>query len=261
MNGYNIFDGVDDYITSGTIATLADYPLTISCRVKLSNYSLGVLFTLDVAGSANQYLDVGIDATGLAFIQARNTTNRTHYATTVLNIGQWYHITAVYENTTTRKLYINGTEEGTRETTAVVFPAIDQMLIGILRTSGFFYSFNGCIKDFKIWTRALSTAEIVRDSIYHTDYSNVSTTNLVHFFKLGGNYFDYGSGGATLTNSGSVAIPQLTGGSGTRSIATRHPVTDGLTTEITTQTGHQENLKPEEGSLVARKNKAGITGL
>jgi hypothetical protein len=53
----------------------------------------------------------------------------------------------------------------------------------------------------------------------------------------------------------------MPGGIGTRHIATRYPVTDGLIAETTTQTGHQENLKAEEGSNVPRRLKAGITGL
>ena len=53
----------------------------------------------------------------------------------------------------------------------------------------------------------------------------------------------------------------VTGGIGTRAIATRWPNTDGLDAETTMQTGHQENLAPEQGSLVQRKYKEGITGL
>jgi hypothetical protein len=50
----------------------------------------------------------------------------------------------------------------------------------------------------------------------------------------------------------------MAGGRGTREIATRYPVTDGLTAGTTTQTGHQENLIPEEGSNVSQSEKVGI---
>jgi hypothetical protein len=53
----------------------------------------------------------------------------------------------------------------------------------------------------------------------------------------------------------------MAGGKGTRAIATRYPCVDGLTSGTTTQTGHQENLVPEEGSNVPRRYKAGISGL
>ena len=53
----------------------------------------------------------------------------------------------------------------------------------------------------------------------------------------------------------------MVGTSGTAELKTRYPVTSGLIAGTTTQTGHIENLKPEAGSNVPRKNKAGITGL
>lgn len=45
---------------------------------------------------------------------------------------------------------------------------------------------------------------------------------------------------------------------GTRVLATRYPVADGLTAETTTQEGHKENLIAEEGSFVAKRFKRGI---
>lgn len=50
----------------------------------------------------------------------------------------------------------------------------------------------------------------------------------------------------------------ITGSSKTRAIATRYPVTSGLTAETTKQTGHKENLVAVQGSNVARRKKVGI---
>lgn len=50
----------------------------------------------------------------------------------------------------------------------------------------------------------------------------------------------------------------MAGGIGTRTIATRYPVTSGLVAGTTSQTGHQENLIPEEGSLIAKRLKEGL---
>ena len=50
----------------------------------------------------------------------------------------------------------------------------------------------------------------------------------------------------------------MAGGRGTKEIATRYPCVDGLTARTTTQTGHQENLLPEEGSLVSQREKVGM---
>ena len=50
----------------------------------------------------------------------------------------------------------------------------------------------------------------------------------------------------------------MAGGKGTKEIATRYPCVDGLISGTTTQTGHQENLIPTEGSNVSRRDKVGI---
>ena len=52
----------------------------------------------------------------------------------------------------------------------------------------------------------------------------------------------------------------MAGGKGTKDIATRYPVTSGIVAGTTSQTGHQENLVPTDGSLVAKRLKVGING-
>lgn len=46
--------------------------------------------------------------------------------------------------------------------------------------------------------------------------------------------------------------------SGTKELSNRYPVADGLTAGTTKQTGHKENLIATQGSLVAKRLKAGI---
>ena len=48
------------------------------------------------------------------------------------------------------------------------------------------------------------------------------------------------------------------GTKGTRFISKRYPVDDGITADTTTQKGHEETLKAQEGSVVRRKDKTGI---
>lgn len=51
---------------------------------------------------------------------------------------------------------------------------------------------------------------------------------------------------------------QETGTSKTRAIATRYPVTDGLTAGTTTQEGHKETLEAEEKSLIKSRELVGL---
>lgn len=50
----------------------------------------------------------------------------------------------------------------------------------------------------------------------------------------------------------------MAGGIGTKEIATRYPVTRGLISGTTTQTGDIENLIPENGSNVPIRKKEGL---
>jgi hypothetical protein len=55
-----------------------------------------------------------------------------------------------------------------------------------------------------MWNRVLTATEITED------YQGKNNTNgLIHHFKLGGDYTDYGSVGVTATNSGSIANTTL----------------------------------------------------
>jgi hypothetical protein len=51
-----------------------------------------------------------------------------------------------------------------------------------------------------MWNRVLTAAEITQDYA-----GQPVTSGRIHYFKLGGDYADYGSVGATATNSGSVS--------------------------------------------------------
>lgn len=57
-----------------------------------------------------------------------------------------------------------------------------------------------------------------------------------------------------------MVIKGETGGKGTQAIATRFPVTEGLTGGTTKQTGTTLNLVPQEKSLLTKREKAGLDG-
>ena len=50
----------------------------------------------------------------------------------------------------------------------------------------------------------------------------------------------------------------MVGTKGTKEIATRYPVEDGLIARTTSQTKHQMNLVPTVGSIVPRRLKEGL---
>jgi hypothetical protein len=97
--------------------------------------------------------------------------------------------------------YLNGTLTGTANQQAGTINLItttNAMRIGnrATATDG---TFDGGIREVKMWNRVLTSAEIT------ADYMGTTNTNgLIHFFRLYGDYADYGSVGNTATNSGSV---------------------------------------------------------
>lgn len=50
----------------------------------------------------------------------------------------------------------------------------------------------------------------------------------------------------------------MAGSSGTKEIATRYPVTNGLVAGTTSQTGNEENLIPEEGTNIPFRKREGL---
>ena len=67
------------------------------------------------------------------------------------------------------------------------------------RSSATDRSFNGGIKDVKMWNRVLTSAEIT--TVYG---GGTPKMGLIHHFKLGGDYKDYGEVGVDATNSGTI---------------------------------------------------------
>lgn len=57
-----------------------------------------------------------------------------------------------------------------------------------------------------------------------------------------------------------MTITGTTGGSGTRAISKGFPAVDGLTGGTTKQTGHTENLLPQEYSNVPKRERRGFDG-
>ena len=55
-----------------------------------------------------------------------------------------------------------------------------------------------------------------------------------------------------------MVIQGETGSKGTAAIATRYPVTEGLTAATTKQTGTEMTLVPEEGSKVTQRQREGL---
>ena len=120
--------------------------------------------------------------------------------------------------------YLNGVQSGTANQDAIGTIAdivtTNAMRIGN-RSTATDRTFDGSIRSVKMWNRVLGTGEIT------SDYEGIiNTGGLIHYFKLGGDYTDYGSVGVTATNSGSTVV-------------------EGQFAGMTKQTGRVSNLIPQ----------------
>ena len=99
----------------------------------------------------------------------------THNSTASLSVGQWYHVAATYDGSTTR-IYIDGVEDSTHSATITIGTSTDKMQIG--GDDGSSYDLTGAMYDARIYNRALSADEV--NNIAATP----TATGLVGHWKL-----------------------------------------------------------------------------
>ena len=163
--GSIVFDGADDWSSHSSVSTA--WPVTMSCWVKLDNFVNQPTFMAQSDVSVNnQFFGFGhISDSGNEILRIYNY--RTSYydarGTTVISTGQWYHVTAVFESDTSKKLYLNGVLEATLTTNTAFPTGIDTMSISSFqRTSPGGY-LDGNIACAMVHNKALSTDEIIQN--------------------------------------------------------------------------------------------------
>ena len=168
-NGGSIaFDGTDDWSSHSSVSTA--WPVTMSCWVKLDSFVNQPTFMAqsDVSAS-NQFfgfahiLDSGND---ILRIYNYNASYNDARGTTVISTGQWYHVTAVFESDTSKKLYLNGVLEATLTTNTAFPTGIDTMSLSSFQRGGSLSSggyLDGNIACAMVHNKALSTDEILQN--------------------------------------------------------------------------------------------------
>ena len=207
----NLFDGVDDYVeiphNAAQLGANLSNGFTISAWINARSYGEGVV-------SDSGYIwDKGVSTItgfGISFRQDSSKLQcwvvgaNKALTTSAWSFGVWKHllITASGTNPSLVNIYIDGVL-GSAANQSIGdalgnMTATNNIRIGNKATATD-RTFDGSIRSVKMWNRVLSASEITQD------YAGQSNTNgLIHNFKLGGDYTDYGSVGVSATNSGSV---------------------------------------------------------
>jgi hypothetical protein len=159
------FDGTDDYIAAANGITA--YPFTLAGWVRSVPTGAAQGF-LSVHVAGNQYWFVGCGSTGMPVLSARNTTEYTATGSVVFADGSWHHIAGVYTSATDRQLYVDGNLAASN-TTSVDFATSADVFIGMVRTSVPKFNANSDQADLRIYSTALTQAQI-RSLIAGTDF-------------------------------------------------------------------------------------------
>jgi hypothetical protein len=205
----NVFDGVDDYVeiphAPQQLGANLSNGFTISAWVNARSIgeSKGQVFGNGTTGAGGNGFNIYMETTNRIKFNVKGTEHAS--GNNVVLYGQWYHILYTLSSANLCNLYINGVLTGAANQDLSAGGGIAGITttnaprIGNL-TGATTLTFDGSIRSVKMWNRVLSTTEITEEyqGKNHID-------GLIHHFKLGGDYADYGSVGVTATNSGSIA--------------------------------------------------------
>jgi hypothetical protein len=200
----NVFDGVDDYVKLGNSTNLnigtnsqtyslwfntnsATIQTLLLKREDESGTESGVSIKIQADGRFRMYYGNGSEGSDVANVGTANIYNKGNWQHLVYRIDRIQGLQGVYINgALIYELSVNITGDITND---------DDFYIGTSNENVQY--FDGSISDVKIWNRALTTDEIAQD------YAGANITDgLIHHFKLGGDYTDYGSAGADALSSG-----------------------------------------------------------
>jgi hypothetical protein len=202
----NVFDGVDDYVEiphhASQLGANLSNGFTISAWI--NPRSAG-----EIAGRIYDKSSAGNGTNGLAFqifnnlLQVKiNVSASISSAVNSVIYGKWTHVILKVNSSSQITFYKDGAISGTENQQCAQpissMTAVNPARIGNL-SGGTTQTWDGSIKDVKMWNRVLNTEEIAKD------YAGLHTSEgCIHWFRLGGDYADYGSVGAVATNSGST---------------------------------------------------------
>ncbi|MEZ5596361.1 MAG: LamG domain-containing protein [Pseudomonadales bacterium] len=167
---YGHFDGVDDVVELGPIASLdLDYPaanLTLAAWVRPERIDASeqMILVRGLAGTNSTRLELGLLTAGGQYLlrQLRGTGSVTvSMSQPNSDLGQWVHVAAVYDGSLWR-LYRNGVQAATSAATNGPIRNRDAWWAvgGRHSANGGGSHFQGDIDEVRLWRRALSGSEV-----------------------------------------------------------------------------------------------------
>lgn len=156
------FDGSGDYVEVGDVLDMiGTNGITLSAWVKVNTFKDWGAIIDKLLSEGNYRLITWAD--GTVELGIRNTAGgyESLRTTTTLNAGQWYHLVATFDDSTTGKIYIDGSFNKTKtDFTLVRGDVAVPLRIGYASNNDVY--FDGSIDEVRIYNRVLSAQEILR---------------------------------------------------------------------------------------------------
>ena len=158
--------GASSYLTNTEQTGCTNVPLSLSIWVYPDSLPGNHrVFDISTGTTANDVIGIQFGLDGGSKINAQHydgTTNSVAAASASGMVGAWTHVVAVFESLSSRKLYLNGALVATNTTSVVAPSGINRVTIGYAPWASGEY-FDGRVLAPKLWTRALTAAEVLED--------------------------------------------------------------------------------------------------
>jgi len=156
------FNGSNQYFTQSSFLITA-YPFSISLWAKSnSNSALQSPFSCADNGSSSLKIIIfhrGDVAGDPIEFYVQNGVTTFAQTTAGYTPGQWHHICAVGESSTSRAVYLDGGNKGTSTTSVSPYGGHNVTTIGVNGQSSYPHKFNGDIAEVAVWNAALTDAD------------------------------------------------------------------------------------------------------
>ncbi len=194
------FDGTNQYVVISDSEALSSSAYTVEAWVKFNTIQETAILQRLNAGNTTSAFGLFINGFGNFVHYADDGTLRTVTGTTAAEVGKWYHVAGIFDNTTgTMRLLVDGIEEGTPLTgIGSLIGTMDHFNIGKGFLSGRGANYlAGQIDEIRLWSAALSGSDILNWMYRGIDATNLNYSSLPAYYRL-----DDGTGNTATASKG-----------------------------------------------------------
>jgi len=180
------FDGTNDYIDCGDKSAFDIQSFTISAWIKINDVDYNGILSHYATNNGYNFF-VNTDGKLRTYI-GDNTGANSLVSGTALGANKWYHCVTTYTSGT-RKIYLNGVEDGSSSTAVTITFPTGSLVIGEAIDA----YMNGNISEVTIYDKALSASEVKtlyngREPYNHKE--GVCSSNLQAWWRMGDGVLD-----------------------------------------------------------------------